>query len=155
TQLMALSIRGSGESLFGGAEVLQRVENASNLSSVSGAASGTARIFAAMGILGWNWDPVAIGIRAEWIHVSDPDNVVSASAWAGQAIGPSNVLIGDGDVYGGSVFLTWVITRGVFVRGEYRLDAADYDTASTALAIINPDTAKAHLGLLQVNASFE
>ena len=155
THLMALSLQHRGETFFGGAEVLRRQENAANVNSVSGTVSGTARIFAAMAILGWNLKPVSIGVRGEWIHVSDPDLILASSAQSGQAIGPSSVLLGDGDVYGGSVFVTWAITRGVFVRGEYRIDAADYDKASTPFLIINPDTAKAHLGLLQVNASFE
>ena len=110
-----------------------------------------------MGLLGWKWDPLVIGVRGEWIHARDPDRILAAGSRSNYQVAPSLFVIGDGDVYGGSVFVTWAVTGGVFVRAEYRLDAADYDIvgAPTTGILVNPDTAKAHLALIQVNASFE
>lgn len=156
TQLLALTIHAEGESWFGGIEALYRRENANIPNALAaGNLTGTAKMTALVGLLGRRWKRLSIGARGEWIHVRDAGGVLAMSAAFRRELAPARWLLGDGDVYGVSGFLTWPLVRGVFIRAEYRLDAADYDAIVASAAVLNPDTATAHLGLIQVNAGFE
>lgn len=118
SQLVDLSVLYESDSLFGGIDAIFRTDNAG---------STTTKTFGVELLVGVNaTDAVQAGIRASGVWVSDPD----------------------GAIYDLSLFGTYDVTEGVFVRAEGRLDIESDDVTGT-------DTGTAFTGMLSMNATFE